>query len=131
MGIPTKIMAMPGTSEDVAMIMAFEKEASLIVAVGSHSNLIDFLEKGRKGMASTFLVRLKVGSILVDARGVSKLYRSRPKLKHVAVIAVAALLVVITVVALSPNFQDTLAMWKTELKLRLWHTWVQLKLWER
>ena len=37
----------------------------------------EFLDKGRKGMASTFLTRLRVGSKLVDAKGVSQLYRSR------------------------------------------------------
>jgi uncharacterized membrane-anchored protein len=66
----------PGTSEDAALLLAFEKGADLIVAVGTHTNLEDFLDKGRRGMASTFLVRLKVGSRLVDARGVSRLYRT-------------------------------------------------------
>ena len=64
----------PGTSEDAALLLAYEKGADLIVAVGTHTNLEDFLDKGRKGMASTFLVRLKVGNRLVDARGVSRLY---------------------------------------------------------
>lgn len=68
------IFAVPGTSEDAALLLAYEKGADLIVAVGTHTNLEDFLDKGRKGMASTFLVRLKVGSRLVDARGVSRLY---------------------------------------------------------
>ena len=71
MNINAEIFPMPGTSEDVAMILAWEYGASLIVAVGTHSNMVDFMEKGRKGMGSTFLVRLKVGSILVDARGVA------------------------------------------------------------
>ncbi len=66
-----------GTSEDVALMMCYERQADLIVAVGTHSNIIDFLDKGRPGMASTFLVRLKVGSRLVDARGISRLYRGR------------------------------------------------------
>ena len=57
-----------GTSEDIAMLLAYELGASLIVAVGTHSSMEDFLDKGRAGMASTFLVRLKVGRILVDAR---------------------------------------------------------------
>lgn len=65
-----------GTSEDVAMIMAFELGAELIVAVGTHASMVEFLDKGRAGMASTFLTRLKVGPILVDAKGVSRLYGS-------------------------------------------------------
>ena len=68
-------MPMAGTSEDVAMVLAWEAGATLIVAVGTHSNIVDFLEKGRKGMASTLLVRIKVGARLVDAKGVSQLYR--------------------------------------------------------
>ena len=65
-------VASVGTSEDIALLMAYELGASLIVAVGTHSNIVDFFEKGRRGMASTFLVRLKVGSILVDAKGLSQ-----------------------------------------------------------
>ena len=63
------------TSEDIAMLLADEKGASLIVAVGTHATLVEFLDKGRGGMASTFLTRLKVGGKLVDAKGVSRLYR--------------------------------------------------------
>ncbi|MBK8728051.1 MAG: hypothetical protein IPM00_01015 [Tetrasphaera sp.] len=66
-----------GTSEDIAMLLADDKGASLIVAVGTHATLVEFLDKGRAGMASTFLTRLRVGSKLIDAKGVSRLYRSR------------------------------------------------------
>jgi uncharacterized membrane-anchored protein len=66
-----------GTSEDVAMLLADDKGATLIVAVGTHATLVEFLDKGRAGMASTFLTRLRVGSKLIDAKGVSRLYRSR------------------------------------------------------
>ena len=67
----------PGTSEDIAMLLAYAKGAELIVAVGTHSSMVEFFDKGRSGMASTFLVRMKVGPILVDAKGVSRLYRHR------------------------------------------------------
>ena len=62
LGLDAIVFPAPGTSEDIAMLTAYEYGAELIVAVGTHSNMIDFLEKGRKGMASTFLVRLKIGS---------------------------------------------------------------------
>ncbi len=78
LGLTADIFAVPGTSEDAALLLAYEHGADLIVAVGTHSNLEDFLDKGRAGMASTFLVRLKVGPRLVDARGVFKLYQPRP-----------------------------------------------------
>lgn len=80
LGVPAKTFPVAGTSEDAALLLAWEKNADLIVAVGTHTNLEDFLDKGRGGMASTFLVRLKVGSRLVDARGVSRLYKGREKL---------------------------------------------------
>lgn len=65
-----------GTSEDIAMLLADDLGAKLIVAVGTHATLVEFLDKGRAGMASTFLTRLRVGSKLVDAKGVSQLYRN-------------------------------------------------------
>lgn len=106
LGVPFKEAAVPGTSEDLAMLVAYEKGAELLVAVGTHSNLIDFLDKGRRGMSSTFLVRLKVGSRLVDARGVSKLYHGRTRVSHIGLLIVAALIAVGTVIALSPAMRD-------------------------
>lgn len=77
LGVKHIVFPCTGTSEDVAMLLADDKDAELIVAVGTHNTLIEFLDKGRSGMASTFLTRLVVGSRLVDAKGVSLLYRSR------------------------------------------------------
>ena len=64
-------------SEDVAMLLAYEAGATLIVAVGTHATMVEFLDKGRRGMASTFLTRLRLGPVLVDAKGVSRLYEGR------------------------------------------------------
>jgi uncharacterized membrane-anchored protein len=80
-----------GTSEDVAMLLADSKGASLIVAVGTHNSLVEFLDKGRSGMASTFITRLRVGSKLVDAKGVGRLYRSRVSTVQVVSLIVAGL----------------------------------------
>ena len=77
LGVDPVVFPATGTSEDVAMLLADDKGASLIVAVGTHATLVEFLDKGRAGMASTFLTRLRVGSKLIDAKGVSRLYRSR------------------------------------------------------
>ncbi|MBI2842450.1 MAG: hypothetical protein HYX78_03540 [Armatimonadetes bacterium] len=131
LGIGAKIAAVPGTSEDVAMLLAYEKGAELIVAVGTHSNLVDFLDKGRKGMSSTFLVRLKVGTRLVDARGASKLYQGRPSLRYAVVLILAAVVAFITIMALSPAVQHKMQLFVIEQKSRLWDLWVQLRLWER
>src|SRR6478752_4084795 len=78
LGLPYKVVPAPGTSQDVAMLIAHEKSAALIVSVGSHFNLVEFLDKNRRGMSSTFLTRLRIGEILVDAKGVSRLYKPRP-----------------------------------------------------
>jgi uncharacterized membrane-anchored protein len=131
LGLPHLEAAVPGTSEDVAMLIAYEKGAELIVAVGTHSNLIDFLDKGRRGMSSTFLVRLKVGSRLVDARGVSKLYRSRTRMTHLWKLVAAVLFVIVVVVICSPKLQDQVQSALFEVRLWFWHMWVKLRLFER
>jgi len=77
LGVAHVVFPCTGTSEDVAMLLADDKDAKLIVAVGTHNTLIEFLDKGRSGMASTFLTRLAIGGKLIDAKGVSQLYRSR------------------------------------------------------
>ncbi len=119
LGLEAVVFPAPGTSEDIALLLAYEKGADLIVAVGTHSNMIDFLEKGRPGMASTFLVRLKVGSILVDAKGVSKLYRQRLRFRHLAEIFVAALIPFVAVVAVSPATRHFFQLLFIQLKLLL------------
>src|SRR5450759_1047936 len=101
MELPSTVFHYPGTSEDIAMLIAYEKDSELIAMVGGHNNLIEFLDKDRKGMASTFLVRLRVGPTLVDAKGVSELYHARVKGWHLTVMAAAALLVIVIIILLS------------------------------
>lgn len=119
LGLDGSIFPAPGTSEDLALLLAYEKGADLIVAVGTHSNMIDFLEKGRKGMASTFLVRLKVGSILVDAKGVNKLYRGRMRLRYLLQVSFAALIPVVIVVAVSDPIRQLLRLIFMQFKVML------------
>ncbi len=102
LGLSYKVLQASGTSEDVAFLLAHEKGADLIVAVGSHGNLREFLDKGRMGMASTFLVRLRVGEILVDAKGVSRLYRGRVRGLDTILLVASAVFAMIVVVAISP-----------------------------
>jgi uncharacterized membrane-anchored protein len=92
LGIEPVVFPAAGTSEDVALLLADDKGASLIVAVGTHATLIEFLDKGRSGMASTFLTRLRVGGKLVDAKGVSRLYRSRISAQALVLLVVATLI---------------------------------------
>ena len=131
LGLDAMVCSVPGTSEDIALLLAYEKGAEVIVAVGTHSHLIDFLDKGRKGMSSTFLVRLKVGNRLVDAKGVSKLYRVQPGSRPIAALALAALVVVFVVIALSPSAQDRLHSMTDEFRSRFWDLWVSMRMWEK
>ena len=91
LGLAYKVVPAPATSEDVAMLIAAEKGADLLVAVGSHFNLVEFLDKNRQGMSSTFLTRLRVGEILVDAKGVSRLYRPSAGRAPIVLVTLAAL----------------------------------------
>jgi uncharacterized membrane-anchored protein len=92
LGVPHVVFPATGTSEDVAMLLADDKGAELIVAVGTHATLVEFLDKGRSGMASTFLTRLRVGGKLVDAKGVSRLYRHRISNLQLTLLVVSGLL---------------------------------------
>ena len=86
-----------GTSEDVAMLLAYESKAQLIVAVGTHATMVEFLDKGRPGMASTFLTRLRLGPMLVDAKGVSRLYEGRVRRLDIFLLVGAALVAMLVV----------------------------------
>lgn len=101
MGLPYAKFEAPGTSEDVAMLIAHEKGAELIVAVGARVSMVEFMDKGRRGMASTFLVRLRVGPKLVDAKGVSELHRSGPKRWELFGLVAAAMLTMLVVIGIS------------------------------
>lgn len=111
-----------GTSEDAAMLLAYEAGASLIVAVGTHATMVEFLDKGRAGMSSTFLTRLRLGPILVDAKGISKLYEGRLRRRDLGMLTLAVLVVVLVLLFLSESLQTILdAVW-----LMLRNTWVTL-----
>jgi uncharacterized membrane-anchored protein len=100
--VPAVVFPAAGTSEDVAMLLADELGAQLIVAVGSHATLVEFMDKGRAGMASTFLTRLRVGGKLVDAKGVSRLYRSRIKTSSLVLLIVSAMATMAIALLLTP-----------------------------
>ena len=101
-GRPVHVVPATGVSEDLALLLAYEKGAELIVAVGTHLDLKEFLERNRAGMSSTFVARLKVGGILVDAKGVSRLVADRAGLWPVVALVVAGLAAIVVAVAASP-----------------------------
>ncbi|NUS07069.1 MAG: hypothetical protein HOV97_31430 [Nonomuraea sp.] len=108
LGREAVIFPATGTSEDIAMILADDKGAELIVAVGTHGTLEEFLDKGRSGMASTFLTRLIIGSKLIDAKGVSRLYRSRITTSQLLLLVITALITMGVALFLSPIGQTWL-----------------------
>lgn len=111
-GVDYEEFVVEGTSEDAAMLLAHEAGAPLIVAVGTHATMVEFLDKGRPGMASTFLTRLRLGPELVDAKGVSRLYEGRVRRRDVVLLVGAALAVMLVMVMVSESLRVYLeAMW--------------------
>ena len=123
LGIPHVVAEATGTSEDVAFLLAHEKGAELIVAVGSHGNLREFLDKGREGMASTFLVRLRVGEILVDAKGVSRMYRERVRGRDIVLLVGSAVVAMVVVAIASEPFR----LWLQQLVVQFRNLLFELK----
>jgi uncharacterized membrane-anchored protein len=103
LGVSTVVFPTSGTSEDIAMLLADANGAELIVTVGTHSTLTEFLDKGRAGMASTFLTRLRVGSKLVDAQGVARLYRNRISSAALLLLVIAAIVAIVAALAVSDS----------------------------
>jgi uncharacterized membrane-anchored protein len=116
LGVPYQVVSMPGISEDIALLLAYEKGAELIVAVGTHFNLIEFLERDRAGMSSTFVTRLKVGEILVDAKGLSRLFSRQVGLWPLVLFAVAGLLAVVVAIVVSPALRHLIELIGIELR---------------
>ncbi len=108
LGLSYHVVAAPGISEDLALQLAYEKGASLIVAVGTHFNLVEFLERDREGMASTFVTRLKVGESLVDAKGVSRLVSRRVGIWPLAVFAATGVIAIVGAVLVSPALRNVI-----------------------
>ncbi|MGZ8752608.1 MAG: putative cytokinetic ring protein SteA [Acidimicrobiia bacterium] len=120
-GVPYHEFVIDGTSEDVAMILAFEVGSSLIVAVGTHATMVEFLDKGRPGMSSTFLTRLRLGPVLVDAKGVNRLYESRVRRRDLLLLVVAAVMAIVVMSIVSQPLQVYLRGLRLTLE-DLWDT---------
>jgi uncharacterized membrane-anchored protein len=108
LGLEFETVSAPGISEDLALQIAHEKGAALLVAVGTHFNLVEFLERNREGMASTFVTRLKVGESLVDAKGVSRLVSRRVGIWPIAVFAATGVAAIVGSVLASPALRNVI-----------------------
>lgn len=105
-GIRPQHFPASGTSEDIAMLLADISGASLIVCVGSHATLDEFLDRHRSGLASTFLTRLRVGPKLVDAKGVPQLYSGRVRIWHLLLVLLAGIIALLVAVSITPVGQE-------------------------
>ena len=104
------------------MLLAYEAGATLIVAVGTHATMVEFLDKGRRGMASTFLTRLRLGPVLVDAKGVSRLYEGRIRRRDMLLLVGSALVAMVVMTFTSESlrvFLDGFRLWFVE---NVWHS---------
>jgi uncharacterized membrane-anchored protein len=108
LGLPFQTVSAPGISEDLALLLAHDRGAELIVAVGTHFNLVEFMERNREGMASTFVTRLKVGEVLVDAKGVSRLVSPRIGVWPLVIFAVAGVSAILVAVLVSPALRNVI-----------------------
>lgn len=114
-----EVLRAPGLSEDIGILIAEQCGAELIVAVGTHVGLVEFLDKKRKGASSTFLMRLKAGALLVDAKGVSKLYPRRASAGQLVALVVAGLVAVSAVVISSEQVKEIFELLAIKLKIIL------------
>jgi len=110
-GVAYEEFVVEGTSEDAAMLLAYESQARLIVAVGTHATMVEFLDKGRGGMSSTFLTRLRIGPMLVDAKGVSQLYQGRVRRRDIAILVAAGLVAILAVALASESLRLVFEGW--------------------
>jgi len=114
-----------GMSEDAAMLLAYEAGAALIVAVGTHATMVEFLDKGRKGMASTFLTRLRLGPVLVDAKGVSRLYEGRLRRRDMVFLVASAVAAMVAMISAS----HSLHVFLDGFRLMFSDTWSRITNW--
>ncbi|ACZ22131.1 uncharacterized membrane-anchored protein [Sanguibacter keddieii DSM 10542] len=128
LAVPFVVFPAAGTSEDIAMLLADDMGAEVIVAVGTHATLVEFLDKGRAGMASTFLTRLRVGGKLVDAKGVSRLYRHRISTAQLILLAVAGIAAVVAAMVSTSVGQTFLGLTGARID-DLWSWVVSLAWW--
>ena len=119
LGLDHKVLQVVGTSQDAAMLLAHEKGAGLLVSVGAHYNLVDFLERSRDGMSSTFLTRLRIGELLVDAKGVSRLYNPGTTPRQLGLFFVAALVLLTIVIVTTPALSDLVDLIWLKVKIIL------------
>lgn len=118
LGCSGQVLCLPGTSEDVAMLLAYDHQARRIVTLGTHTHMVDFLDKGRAGMASTMLIRLKLGEKLLDLKGISQIFPVLKEQREIRWGMVGMLVSTLSLLFL-PHFRQLLGLLLIQLKLWL------------
>ena len=106
LGVRPRRFESAATAEDAALILADAADATVIVGVGMHATLDEFLDRQRSGLASTYLTRLKVGPRLVDAAAVPYLYAGRVRPWHLLLVMLAGLVALAAAIGVTPVGQD-------------------------
>ena len=119
MGVEHLVAPAIGTSQDVAMLLAYENGAELIVTVGAQFNLVEFLDKNRAGMSSTFLTRLRIGDRLIDAKGVSRLYHPGVSHRLMSAFIATAVALMVAVILISPPLRELVDLIWLKIKVLL------------
>ena len=125
LGVRSQRMAAAGTSTDVALLVVHALGAEVIVSVGSHPGLEEFLDRQQSGLASTFLTRLKVGPRLVEAGAVPLLYRGRTSTWRLGLLVLVALLALAAAVLTTPVGAE----WAEDGRRWLEEVWAQRPRW--
>lgn len=118
LGVRPRCVETTLTAEDVALLLATAGEASLIVGVGLRATLEDFLDHEHAAPTSTWLTRLRVGPLLVDATAVPRLYSGRLRPRHLFLAILVGLLALAAAIAVTPvgqewwdEIRDSLVRW--------------------
>ncbi|WP_193605626.1 putative cytokinetic ring protein SteA [Nocardioides dongkuii] len=106
LGVRPLVFTTSATAEDAALLLVDAGDAALVVGVGLHASLEDFLDRGRGGLASTYLTRLRLGARLVDASAVPRLYSGRVRPVHLLLVMLAGLLALLAAVSVTPVGQE-------------------------
>ncbi|MCW2600631.1 MAG: thiamine pyrophosphokinae, catalytic region [Frankiales bacterium] len=91
LGVTVVPFATLAGSEDMALLLAGHSEAALVVAVGMPATLVQLLDHGRAGAASSLLTRFGLGDRLVSARAAAVLVDRRFPWPAAVVLVVAGL----------------------------------------
>jgi uncharacterized membrane-anchored protein len=99
LGAEHSVFRATGTGEDLALLLADAGGATFVALAGSHTTLTEFIDHGRAQMPGAFLVRLRLGSKLVDARTVAAVHQRRASVWPLVLLMVLAVAGLVATVA--------------------------------